>query len=91
MPDQSTHTLGYSYNPDAPQLVEARWRARVANAKYNEFSVETFLPNELSNARHTLLQKILGQVGDRSQVEVPFHVDYGCNVSIGKDSVANFK
>ncbi|KAF9885317.1 hypothetical protein FE257_013034 [Aspergillus nanangensis] len=81
---------GMLSNPDAPKLVEARHRARVTNTEYNDFPVQTVTAQKLREVKHSLMQRVVGKIGEGSQIEAPFHADYGCNISIGKDSIANF-
>ncbi|WP_413561567.1 sugar O-acetyltransferase [Bdellovibrio sp. HCB209] len=41
-------------------------------------------------ARTTLLQKIIGDLGERVTIRPPFHVDYGSNIKIGARTFVNF-
>jgi len=81
---------GMLYNPNAPELVEARVRARIVNDDFNNFSARTITPDKIFDTRRTLLKELVGHIGEGSFLEAPFYADYGCNISIGKDTVANF-
>ncbi|CAH6720922.1 putative acetyltransferase [[Candida] jaroonii] len=43
-----------------------------------------------SEARLKFLKKIFGKIDDTAFIEPPFFVDYGCNISIGKNFYGNF-
>lgn len=46
--------------------------------------------DKFGKARYEHLAKIFGRCEPNVFVEAPFYVDYGCNVTIGKDFYANF-
>lgn len=79
------------YNPNKPELLQARHRARCAVEDYNNFSVKHVAYDKVVDARLEQLQKVVGKAGAGSLVEPPFHPDYGCNVVIGSDTYINFK
>ncbi|KIW69498.1 hypothetical protein PV04_05371 [Phialophora macrospora] len=81
---------GMMYNPNAPELIAARMRARSANEDFNTFSGRDLPFDQVFAAKNALLKNVVGRIGEGSFFEAPFHADYGCNVSVGKDSVANF-
>jgi hypothetical protein len=37
-----------------------------------------------------MLKELLGHVGKGVDIDPPFHVDYGCNISIGDGFYGNF-
>lgn len=59
--------------------------------KYNTSFPEDATPDSLSDAREALLRQILGSIGKGAYIEPPVNIDYGCNISIGKDFYSNFK
>ncbi len=75
---------GEPYDPDDPELVAARERARRLTAAYNDTA-----PDE-PDRRRDLLDDLLGDVGDGVAVEPPFRCDYGDNIVAGDDLFANF-
>jgi acetyltransferase-like isoleucine patch superfamily enzyme len=44
----------------------------------------------LAAERLERLRRILGSVGSDVFIEPPFHIDYGCNISLGERFYANF-
>lgn len=83
---------GMLYSCMEPALVESRNRARRLAQQFN-----TWVPNEsltaaeVGDKRIGMIQQLFGKVGADSYVEPSLQVDYGCNISIGKDFYANFK
>lgn len=47
-------------------------------------------PEKHDKARADYLRTIFGKMGEGSFIEAPFFVDYGCNVSVGKNFYCNF-
>ncbi|KAL1966997.1 hypothetical protein VTN77DRAFT_3521 [Rasamsonia byssochlamydoides] len=80
---------GMLYNPVNPTLVLARMRAKRLTMKYNTHLPEDATPESLQADRDQILSQLLGRVGENCYIEPPFHVDYGCNVSIGRNVYAN--
>jgi acetyltransferase-like isoleucine patch superfamily enzyme len=66
-------------------------RAKRLTMKYNNHMPENATPESLQADRDKMLAELLGKVGEGSCIEPPFHVDYGCNVAIGKSFYANVK
>lgn len=58
---------------------------------YNQFDVKSTTVETWNEGRFKILQQMLGSVGKSTFIEAPFLVDYGCNVSIGKDCFVNWK
>jgi hypothetical protein len=72
-------------------LLEARHRARGLAADYNNLDTKKVSLDKIASVRLELLRKLVGEVGEGTFVEPPFLPDYGCNVSIGKDTFINWK
>lgn len=75
---------GEPYDPDDPELVAARRRARELTGAYNATAPEE------ADRRRDLLAELFGAVGDGVAVEPPFRCDYGDNIAVGDDFFANF-
>ncbi len=75
---------GEPYDPDDPDLVADRRRARRLTAEYNDTAPDG------SDRRCDILADLFGSVGDGVAVEPPFRCDYGYNVAVGDDCFANF-
>jgi len=71
------------YDPLAPELVEARRRARGILARYNATAEEE------QDERAALLHELLGRVGADAWIEPPFFCDYGKNLLLGDRFYAN--
>lgn len=73
----------------AEPLVNARFKIRKQAMEYN-----TSCPDTLEEAKRDRLRRLrdmLGRYdGDEGHIEPPLQLDYGCNVSIGKNFYANF-
>jgi maltose O-acetyltransferase len=72
---------GESYNCLDPDLVEERQKTNEMLWLYNQTRA---LPE-----RQSILQQILGQIGQDSIVELPFHCSYGKNIYIGNHVYLN--
>ncbi|KAJ5555870.1 Maltose/galactoside acetyltransferase [Penicillium sp. DV-2018c] len=81
---------GMMYNPNIPQLLEARHRCRGLAADFNNLDTKTVTYDQIGEKRLELLRKLVGKVGDGTFIEPPFLPDYGCNVVIGKDCFFNW-
>lgn len=66
-------------------------RAKRLTMKYNSHLPDDATPESLQADREKILSELLGRVGPECYIEPPFHVDYGCNVSIGRNFYANVK
>jgi acetyltransferase-like isoleucine patch superfamily enzyme len=81
-----------SYASFTPNLEASRFKARAWAHKYNSYWPTQ--PNAdfrvLAADRAVMLQEILGKVDDTAFIEPPFHIDYGCNISLGSRFYANF-
>ncbi|MBV9410194.1 MAG: sugar O-acetyltransferase [Acidimicrobiia bacterium] len=68
---------GELYVADDPELKAMALRARRLEKQFNQ-----------SPAR-TILEKLLGEIGERSEIRPPFHCDYGSHIRIGARVFAN--
>ncbi|MDH4118548.1 MAG: sugar O-acetyltransferase [Acidimicrobiia bacterium] len=75
---------GDLYIADDPELAEASAAADELMAAYN---ATTGRQVEL---RRSLLERLLGSIGESTAIRPPLYVDYGCHISIGSGSFANF-
>jgi maltose O-acetyltransferase len=48
------------------------------------------IPNEEPEKRFAHLEKLFGHIGQNTQIRSPFFCDYGRQISIGRDTFANF-
>ena len=82
--DQRERMLrGDLYRANDPELVEARNRGAAVLSRL------TASGNADSDARNRLLAELVGPSGRDSTVLVPFHCDYGAQISIGDRSFVN--
>jgi maltose O-acetyltransferase len=75
---------GKRYDPDDPELVADRERARELTRRHNRTA-----PTD-RDRRRDLLESLFGTLGDECRVEPPFRCDYGYNVHVGGNFYANF-
>lgn len=73
----------YDANND-PALIAERLECKELCRDYNELR-----PRD-TEARETLLRKILGEAGEGLLIEQPFYCDYGYNIRVGYNFYANF-
>ncbi|KAF9911857.1 Maltose acetyltransferase [Lobosporangium transversale] len=76
------------YDPSHPLLVGERQRARDLMRVYNATSQNT--PEDLLKRKALLHLFTRGQMGPGCWIEPPFSVDYGCNITLGKNVYMNF-
>ncbi|CAM1511801.1 Fc.00g093140.m01.CDS01 [Cosmosporella sp. VM-42] len=81
---------GMIYDSLVPELLAGRLRARKLIKKYNEYLPDDATDETLQKDRNAMLKKLIGHIGERVDIDPPFRVDYGCNISIGNDFYANF-
>ena len=74
---------GQLYRADDPVLAGERKRARELTRRYNSSEDDHRL-------RFSLLEELLGSVGEGSRIEPDFRCDYGYNLHVGDDFYANF-
>ena len=75
---------GDPYIADDPELAEASAQALDLMEAFNATSVRQ------GPLRRTLLEQLLGSIGEGTEIRPPFYVDYGSNITIGARSFANF-
>ena len=75
---------GELYSAYDAELVALRNRARQITRAYNQ-TVETE-----RDVRRTLLNRLLGQMPPKIEIEPPFRCDYGTNIFLGDNFYANF-
>jgi len=75
---------GDPYVADDPELEEASLAARDLADAYNALS------GRQKPLRRQLLERLLGGIGDESEIRAPLYVDYGWNVTIGARCFVNF-
>jgi maltose O-acetyltransferase len=75
---------GETYLADDPQITAAHHAALDAMAAYNASSARD--PEQ----RRDLLERLLGSVGEGTELRPPVHVDYGTNIAIGARCFANY-
>jgi len=74
---------GELYRADDPELAAAALRARQLEDRFNRLSVED------RGQRRAILEELLGEIGDESEIRPPFHCDYGSHIRIGARVFAN--
>ncbi|KAK1674155.1 trimeric LpxA-like protein [Colletotrichum godetiae] len=81
---------GMMYNPLDPILDRGRHRARCLTRDFNEIDYRQNTSQEVAKKKKEILHQLLGKFGERSFVEGPLLVDYGCNIIFGSRVFANF-
>lgn len=84
MTEREKMLAGQLYNALDKELVAGRQRARTLTQKYN------CTTEEQQEERASLLQQLLGSVGNGVFVEPPFRCDYGSQIYVGDYFYANF-
>ena len=75
---------GDPYIADDPDIAERHHRAQDLMAAYNATSVRD------ARRRRELLEELLGEVGEDTEIRSPFYVDYGTQIRIGARCFANY-
>ncbi|KAF4546161.1 Maltose O-acetyltransferase [Lasiodiplodia theobromae] len=84
---------GMLYDAFVPDLENARFKARAWSHRYNNYFPPEANANfeTLQKTRLAMLHEIIGRLDDdETIIEPPFHIDYGCNISLGKRFYSNF-
>jgi maltose O-acetyltransferase len=84
MTEREKMFAGELYRSTDTELVAGMTRAQRLLRELNA------IPNEEAAARFAFLETFLGNIGKNTQIRSPFFCDYGENISIGRDSFANF-
>jgi maltose O-acetyltransferase len=75
---------GDLYIADGPELAEGSTRALDLADAYNATTVRQ------GPLRRQLLEELLGEVGEGTEIRPPFYVDYGSHIRMGVRCFANF-
>jgi maltose O-acetyltransferase len=75
---------GELYDPGAPELAEARARARRLTARYNRTGEDE------RDERAAILRELIGELGEKVWIEPPFSCDYGENIALAERVFLNF-
>ncbi|TVY82553.1 Nodulation protein L [Lachnellula suecica] len=78
------------YDSFVPELRAGRLRARKLVKKYNEYLPDDATDESLAEDRYVILKQLIGRIGKGVDIDPPFRVDYGCNISIGDGFYGNF-
>ncbi len=84
MTERQKMLAGELYLASDPELSGLRERARQITGAYNSTR-----PAE-RDVRRALLNRLLGKMGPRIEIEPPFRCDYGTNIILGDNFYANF-
>ena len=74
---------GELYDPNEKELVELRKKCHDLCREYNSLS-------EDNPKRHEILRKIGIKLGKNTFLQGPIYFDYGCFITFGENSYANF-
>ena len=75
---------GEVYDAFMPEFFDRLVETRRKLYKFNNIE-----PDRLDEQR-SILRDLLGSCGERITVNQPFRCDYGCNIHVGEDFMANF-
>lgn len=75
---------GDPYRADDPVLVAASRRAMALTDAYNRTSASDVA------RRRSILEHLLGSIGEDTEIRAPFHCDYGTQIHVGSRTFANF-
>jgi len=90
--DYEKMVSGMLYSCMSPELLESRNRARRIAQRFNTWVPDDALSAvEVGERRIEMIRGLFGKIGADSYVEPNLQVDYGCNISVGKNFYANFK
>ena len=81
--EKAKEGLLYNNNFD-PQLIRERMDCQAACQEYNAIPVREM------ERRCAKIREIVGEVGERFQIEQPFHCDFGYNIRIGENFYSNY-
>jgi len=82
--EQEKMLAGELYNPNDPELAEARMMSRERC-----HAINTSAPSE-EKLRRSVLKELFGSGGDSVWLEPPFRCDYGTNIYLGEKVYFNF-
>lgn len=76
--------LGEWYDPNNdPSLIQKRLKAETLSHEFNSLS-----PRDIK-ARFSILNKLVGELGDSCEIVAPFYADYGSFIKIGNETFIN--
>ena len=75
---------GEWYYDAGTEMIDELMRAKVLCYKLNQIR-----PDKTAK-RQKLLKKLLGSIGENTNLISPFHCDYGYNITIGKNCLINY-
>ncbi len=84
MTEKELMLAGQLYDASDAELVKLRLRARQVTRAYNSTN------EDQRDVRRTLLNRLLGQMPPKIEIEPPFRCDYGWNIYLGQNFYANF-
>jgi maltose O-acetyltransferase len=84
MTDKEKMLAGDLYNPDDPELVHARRRARELTKALNDSDERQV------EERARLIAQLVGSAGEGVRIQPPFYCDYGFNIHLGDSVFFNF-
>lgn len=84
MTEREKMLAGELYLASDRELVALRARARQITGAYNSTR------NDENDVRRALLNRLLGKMGPKIEIEPPFRCDYGTNIILGDNFYANF-
>ena len=77
MKEEDKSIAGEEFDSSSPELIKLIVRARSLTNKYNG------LPADDAQERNNILGQLLGGLGSKVYVDIPFYCDYGKNIFIG--------
>ncbi|HEX9997723.1 MAG TPA: sugar O-acetyltransferase [Abditibacterium sp.] len=84
MTEKELMLSGQLYLASDPELVKLRARARQMTRAYNNTTEAEI------DVRRAVLNRLLGQMSPKIEIEPPFRCDYGFNIFLGQNFYANF-
>jgi len=84
MTEKEKMLSGMLYNPNDPELLSERHRARLLFQKINNTSEDHI------KERNSLIYELIGERGKGLYIEPPFYCDYGTNIKFGNRVFINF-
>jgi maltose O-acetyltransferase len=84
MTEKEKMLAGELYLAADPELVQLRERCRQMTRAYNSTTEKEI------DVRRAVLNRLLGQMSPKIEIEPPFRCDYGINIFLGNNFYANF-
>jgi hypothetical protein len=92
-PATSDENASYRKRKDACRRAVSLYRPGTAVCCGASSAISTAMnetPNEDLDLRRTVLQSLLGSMGESTQIKSPFNCDYGWNIHVGRNSFINY-